>query len=185
MTHSYQSNLVNVLPVLSLFFCNFISTTAYHLGRFKPLGISLSLLKSSLPDLCWTCDSVQHIERFIFEYQDLYFTIFCTKSFEWAVVVAQLVERLLPSPEVRGLNPIISKTIIECMLSTVYRKDKTKEKRPGMAHFLTFNFKFKWNQPLRENSSKFIYLIQVVFFKKMGHPGLFFFIFVFSIHSWQ
>ena len=27
----------------------------------------------------------------------------------WAVVVAQLVERLLPKPEIRGLNPVISK----------------------------------------------------------------------------
>ena len=27
----------------------------------------------------------------------------------WAVVVAQLVERSLPKPEVRGLNPVISK----------------------------------------------------------------------------
>ena len=25
----------------------------------------------------------------------------------WAVVLAQLVERLLPSPEVRGSNPVI------------------------------------------------------------------------------
>ena len=37
--------------------------------------------------------------------------------------VAQLVERLLPIPEVRGLNPAISKNLFIlsiCLLSTVY-----------------------------------------------------------------
>ena len=29
----------------------------------------------------------------------------------WAVVVAQLVERSLPIPEVRGLNPVIGKNL--------------------------------------------------------------------------
>ena len=29
----------------------------------------------------------------------------------WAVVVAQLVERSLPTPEVRGLNPVIGKLL--------------------------------------------------------------------------
>ena len=29
----------------------------------------------------------------------------------WAVVVAQLVEQLLPIPEVRGLNPAIGKKL--------------------------------------------------------------------------
>jgi len=33
------------------------------------------------------------------------------KVCEWAVVVAQLVERLLPIPEVRGLIPVISKNL--------------------------------------------------------------------------
>ena len=41
-----------------------------------------------------------------------------------AVVVAQLVERSLPIPEVRGSNPVIGKKIIYtlniCILSTVY-----------------------------------------------------------------
>ena len=30
---------------------------------------------------------------------------------QWAVVVSQLVERLLPIPEVRGLNPVIGKNL--------------------------------------------------------------------------
>ena len=43
----------------------------------------------------------------------------------WAVVVAQLVERLLPIPEVHGSNPVIGKIYIEhCLLSTVYKRQK-------------------------------------------------------------
>ena len=46
--------------------------------------------------------------------------------------VAQLVERSLPIPEVRGSNPVIGKKFIYilniCLLSTVYWKDKNKEK---------------------------------------------------------
>ena len=39
-----------------------------------------------------------------------------------AVVVAQLVERSLPIPEVRGSNPIIGKNYIEDLLSTVLKR---------------------------------------------------------------
>ena len=46
-----------------------------------------------------------------------------TKIFFREVVVAQLVERSLPIPEVRGSNPVISKNLLKlnnyCMLSTV------------------------------------------------------------------
>ena len=55
---------------------------------------------------------------------------FCTKLMRKilylifrAVVVAQLVERLLPIPEVRGSNPVIGKNLFTlniCLLSTVY-----------------------------------------------------------------
>ena len=41
----------------------------------------------------------------------------------WEVVVAQLVERSLPIPEVRNSNPVTSKNLfisIICLLSTVY-----------------------------------------------------------------
>ena len=55
------------------------------------------------------------------------------------VVVAQLVERLLPIPEVRGSNPVIGKKIIYllniCLLSTVYWKDETKEREAGNGPF--------------------------------------------------
>ena len=55
------------------------------------------------------------------------------------MVVAQLVERLLPIPEVRGLNHVIGKNLFIlniCFLSTVHCKEEKKKKRPGMAHFL-------------------------------------------------
>ena len=35
------------------------------------------------------------------------------------VISAELVERLLPTPEVRGLNPVIDKIYIERFLSAV------------------------------------------------------------------
>ena len=38
-----------------------------------------------------------------------------------SIVVAQLVERSLPTPEVRGLNPAIGKIYIEQLLSTVLK----------------------------------------------------------------
>ena len=52
--------------------------------------------------------------------------------------MAQLVERSLPIPEVRGSNPVIGKNLLilnnYCILSTVYLKDeKIKKKRPGRA----------------------------------------------------
>ena len=58
----------------------------------------------------------------------------------WAVVVAQLVERSLPIPEVCGSNPVIGKnlfiywTFVYCQLCI--EKTKIKKKRQGMAHFL-------------------------------------------------
>ena len=48
-----------------------------------------------------------------------------------AVVVAQLVEQLLPTPEVRGSNPVIGKLLYPtfiCLLSTVLKR-QNKEKR--------------------------------------------------------
>ena len=52
------------------------------------------------------------------------------------LVVAQLVEWLLPIHEVRGSNPVTGKKLFIlniCLLSTVYRKDQNKEKEAGMA----------------------------------------------------
>ena len=49
----------------------------------------------------------------------------------WAVVVVQLVERLLPTPEVHGSNPVIGKFLywtFNC-LPTVICVEKTKIKK--------------------------------------------------------
>ena len=48
-------------------------------------------------------------------------------SINLAVVVAQLVERSLPTPEIRGSNPNFGKLY----LPIVNRKDKNKEKEAG------------------------------------------------------
>ena len=51
-------------------------------------------------------------------------------------VVAQLVERLLPIPEVRSSNPVIGKNIYLTFTINCIEKTKIKMKRPDMAHFL-------------------------------------------------
>ena len=53
--------------------------------------------------------------------------------------MAQLVEWLLPKPEVRGSNPDIGKNLFIlniCLLSTVFGKDENKEKEAGDGPFL-------------------------------------------------
>ena len=47
------------------------------------------------------------------------------------MVVAQLVERLLPKPEIRGSNPVIGKIYLDYQL---YKKTKIRKKRPGLAN---------------------------------------------------
>ena len=51
------------------------------------------------------------------------------------MVVAQLVERSLPIPEVRGSNPVSDKKYIEHFTVNCIEKTKIKKKRPGRAHF--------------------------------------------------
>ena len=53
-----------------------------------------------------------------------------------SVVVAQLVERFLPTAEVRGSNPVLGKLLCTEHLFTVncIEKTKIKKKMPGMAH---------------------------------------------------
>ena len=56
-----------------------------------------------------------------------------------AVVVAQLVERLLATPEVHGLNPVICQIyIVQCLLSTVLKRRK-KIKGAGNGPFFKKN----------------------------------------------
>ena len=56
-------------------------------------------------------------------------------NFLWAVVVAQLAERSLPTPEIRGSNPDIGNisNIFICQLLS--RKDENKEKEAGNGPF--------------------------------------------------
>ena len=56
----------------------------------------------------------------------------------WAAVVAQLVERSLPIPVIRGSNPVIDKlsywTFI-CLLSVVLKGDNKEKKEAGNGPF--------------------------------------------------
>ena len=50
--------------------------------------------------------------------------------FSWAVVVALLVERLLPTPEARGSNPVIwAKLILIIYSQLYYSKEEIGRKR--------------------------------------------------------
>ena len=50
---------------------------------------------------------------------------FCQGLFLGAVVVAQLVERLPPTPEICDSNPVIGKLLSNiCLLSTVLKRQK-------------------------------------------------------------
>ena len=69
-------------------------------------------------------------------YLNFYFT-FISFTGVGAVGVAQLAERLLPTPEIRSSNPNIGNEIFGMYLSVLCNPEKTKitEKRPEMAHF--------------------------------------------------
>ena len=51
--------------------------------------------------------------------------------------MAQLAERSLLTPEVRGSNPVI-REIFHVFTINCIEKTKIKKKRPGMAHLKTF-----------------------------------------------
>ena len=68
------------------------------------------------------------------------------------MVVAQLVELLLPTPEIRGSNPDIGK-----ILSTncTIEKTKIKKKKPGMAHLKKrFHYFTKFDNLRLKNESQ-------------------------------
>ena len=53
----------------------------------------------------------------------------------WAVVVTQLVERSHPTPQIRGLYPIIGKFLSSKLSANcIIEKMKIKKTTPGMAH---------------------------------------------------
>ena len=57
------------------------------------------------------------------------------------VVVAQLVERLLPTPEIRGSNTDIDNFSYQQLYNKLFWKDENKiKKRPGIAQFKKPNF---------------------------------------------
>ena len=58
----------------------------------------------------------------------------------WAVVVAQLVERSLPTPEVCCSNPVIGKPYITYLLSTVLKWRKIKKKGRKWSNFESIYF---------------------------------------------
>ena len=64
--------------------------------------------------------------------------LMCIQNIFGAVVLAaQLVEWLLPLPEVCSLNPVIGKIYIEHLFTVnCIERTKIKKKRPGMGHFL-------------------------------------------------
>ena len=66
--------------------------------------------------------------------QRMFFILSKQESVSWAVVVAQLVERSLPTPEVRGSIPIGDINIDQYSTNCNLEKTKIKKKRPGMAH---------------------------------------------------
>ena len=58
------------------------------------------------------------------------------KKIKAAVVVAQLAEQLLLTPEIRGLNPDIGYENFQmCICQLLFRKDKNKEKEVGNGPF--------------------------------------------------
>ena len=70
---------------------------------------------------------------------NIYFSWRLTSCFSMGSgCVAQLVERSLPIPEVRGSNPVVGKNLIILniyFLSPVYWKDENKEKEAGDGPF--------------------------------------------------
>ena len=59
------------------------------------------------------------------------------KHYLWAVVVAQLVEQLLPTPQVRSSNQVICKIYIQNLFTlNCIEKTNIKKKNPGLARNL-------------------------------------------------
>ena len=73
-----------------------------------------------------------------------------------AVVVAQLTEWSLPTPEIRSSNPDIGNEIFQTYLSVNCYSEKTKikKKKPGMAH----SKKYRQTFPSSNSKYHFIHL---------------------------
>ena len=59
------------------------------------------------------------------------------------MVKAQLEERSLPTPEVQGSNPVISKLLYGTLFTiNCIEKTKIKKKRPGTGHLKKIELQF-------------------------------------------
>ena len=92
------------------------------------MNVATKNIFSNPPRLDWK-PNFQPVTHRLFYFTKTY--ILSTRLFEskhnsnvGAVVVAQLVEWLLPNREVRSLNPVIDKIYIECLPSTVLKRQK-------------------------------------------------------------
>ena len=132
------------LPCISLSFSLFHSLT-HSLSLLLSLSFSLSL--------CFCCRRVRpgceqvngrrinflarkKVISFLLHQMQIVERMRINKSPKMAVVVAQLAERLLPTPDIRSSNPDIGNEIFWTYLSVNCYPEKTKIKknRPGMAH---------------------------------------------------
>jgi len=89
-----------------------------------------------------TSNCTSYFDQHIFPFGS---TLNVSMNVAGAVLVAQLVEWLLPILEVCGSNPVIGKILFIlniCLQSTVYWKDENKEKE---AHFLKKSMNVAWN----------------------------------------
>ena len=67
----------------------------------------------------------------------------CFMNLSWGVVVAQLVEQSLPTPKIRGSNPVIGKIVsTKYSPNCIIEKTKIEKKRIGMAHLFYMNLSF-------------------------------------------
>ena len=98
-----------------------------RIGHRRTLTSALwKLLDSSIGTKEW-----RNINTFILSSQ--------TKARNWGVVVAQVVDRSLPTPEVHCSNPVIGKNFIHLFTVNFIKKTKMKKKEAGNGHNLNMN----------------------------------------------
>ena len=109
--HLYcQTSLVIVLHKLFLLFWHFKNATAYNLGQNEPSSHSTQVIHDK------RSSSVMHRKHTNYTIMSCFGRTYTKvgtiqRILAWAAVVAQLVERLLPTAEVRISNPVIGKIL--------------------------------------------------------------------------
>ena len=115
LTFGFANTVTRFLPI-----AKFITISTFRLFGFTrwELGVAIKNMKRKLlvldrfvtPILTWTFDR------------------------QGAVVMAQFVERLLPTPEINSSNPVISNIIYHnCIKNCVIEKTEIKKKKTRMA----------------------------------------------------